>query len=452
MLKKLRIKLTLISMSLVTAVLLLALAALLFSTYRRSVTETKSALQMALSQTVRENGFGPSQFSEESSPAEDSFPGPREDRSFDKNGLLDIGADRQGGRGGFFEPEELIPTLVIRVSEDDSMEIIRTNMATISEDSLAKIVSLIRKKDSAEGKLSDYDLRYMTRSLEDGSQLIALASSSQELSRLRSQALSSLAVGIPALVLLFFVSLGLSSLALKPVQRSMEQQKQFVADASHELKTPLTVIMTNNDILMRHQSSTVASQLQWLESTRDEGKRMRGLIENLLFLAKSDADRLPVSLSEISLSDLVEETVLTYEPVAFEQGIMIEPEVAPEISVTADAGQMKQLVMILLDNAVKYSEPGGTVRVSLKKESSILQLSVNNRGEVIAPEAIPHLFERFYRTDEARSRSGAGGYGLGLSSAQTITDLHKGKISCTSTEPDGTTFLVQLPADKRQIR
>ena len=115
MLKKLRIKLTLISMSLVTAVLLLALAALLFSTYRRSVTETKSALQMALSQTVRENGFGPSQFSEESSPAEDSFPGPREDRSFDKNGLLDIGADRQGGRGGFFEPEELIPTLVIRV-------------------------------------------------------------------------------------------------------------------------------------------------------------------------------------------------------------------------------------------------------------------------------------------------------------------------------------------------
>ena len=332
------------------------------------------------------------------------------------------------------------------------MEIIRTNMATISEDSLAKIVSLIRKKDSAEGKLSDYDLRYMTRSLEDGSQLIALASSSQELSRLRSQALSSLAVGIPALVLLFFVSLGLSSLALKPVQRSMEQQKQFVADASHELKTPLTVIMTNNDILMRHQSSTVASQLQWLESTRDEGKRMRGLIENLLFLAKSDADRLPVSLSEISLSDLVEETVLTYEPVAFEQGIMIEPEVAPEISVTADAGQMKQLVMILLDNAVKYSEPGGTVRVSLKKESSILQLFVNNRGEVIAPEAIPHLFERFYRTDEARSRSGAGGYGLGLSIAQTITDLHKGKISCTSTEPDGTTFLVQLPADKRQIR
>ena len=191
MLKKLRIKLTLISMSLVTAVLLLALAALLFSTYRRSVTETKSALQMALSQAVRENGFGPSQLSDESSPAEDSFPGPREDRSFDKNGLLDIGSDRQGGRGGFFDPEELIPTLAVRVSEDDSMEIIRTNMATISEDSLAKIVSLIREKDGAEGKLSDYDLRYMTRSLEDGSQLIALASSSQELSRLKSQALSS---------------------------------------------------------------------------------------------------------------------------------------------------------------------------------------------------------------------------------------------------------------------
>ena len=366
---------------------------------------------------------------------------PSGDRSFE------IGEDRIG-RGGMFGEEDFTPTIVVSVDASGEVQLLRANLATVSEDNLSQIAEAVLSQKADSGRLKSYQLRYLRKAAEDGSYRIALADSSSELSRLESQALSSLAVGVPALVLLFFISLGLSALALRPVQRSMEQQKQFVADASHELKTPLTVILTNNDIMLRHPSATVASQRQWLESTRDEGLRMRSLIENLLFLAKSDADRLPLTLARINLSDLAEETLLTFEPVAFEQGILMESDITPSLELSADAAQMKQLMLILLDNAVKYSAPQGTVKVRLFAEAGLVNFSVNNHGEVIAPEVIPHLFERFYRTDAARSHSETGGYGLGLAIAQTITQLHQGKITCTSTEDDGTTFTVSLPLKK----
>ncbi|MBO6158453.1 MAG: HAMP domain-containing histidine kinase [Firmicutes bacterium] len=458
MIKKLKLKLTLITMSLVTLLLVLAFAALLIFSWKNSQTQIDQALQMALSDFTGEFSDDFSQNFPKNSSQEafsDKTPPPLPDNETanetaenDTQAFIRMG-QRDGFRRDQFDESRFTPTITVRVMTDGSVSIIRSNLASISEDDLNQIVSEASSSGKTGGILSDYQLKFQFAAQESSDSeegtVVAFADLSRANSQLSSLALNALAIGLPALVVLFFISLGLSSLAVKPVEKSLQQQKQFVADASHELKTPLTVIMTNNEILLRHPNSTVKEENKWLESTRQEGLRMRELIENLLFLAKSDADRLPQTLSQIDLSDLAEETVLTFEPVAFEQGILVESEIQENIQIWADQAQLKQLMMILLDNAVKYSAPGKTVTLRLFKEASWVRLSVHNFGDPILPEQIPHLFERFYRTDSARTHSEKGGYGLGLSIAQTITALHHGNISCTSSEKEGTIFLAELP-------
>ena len=452
MLKKLRIKLTLITMSLVTLVLVLVFVSLLISTYRTSIDQTKQALEIALQRASGEGGRWEQMFGPRDTEAQQTIPeGDNSQVPVIPPGgefpEFEIGRNRND-RKNPFEESFLTPTIVVRASTDDSIEVIQTNMATIADENLFEIVDAVKGSAKTEGRLSAYDLRFRVQNADDGAVLIAFAECSQELTQLKNQAVSSLLIGVPALVALFFISLGLSSLALRPVRRSMEQQKQFIADASHELKTPLTVILANNEVLMQHPERSVGSQQQWLQSTKEEGARMRQLIENMLFLAKSDADRLPVSLEPLDLSDLIEETILTFEPVAFEHGNLIDSAIEPNLQMKADHTQMKQLLMILLDNAVKYAAPNSSIRVRAYRGGSSLVLTVNDRGQLIPPEAIPHLFERFYRTDEARARGESGGYGLGLAIAETIANLHHGQISAASNEAEGTTFTVTFPVEK----
>lgn len=459
MIQKLKTRLTLITMSMVTIVLLLVFAGLCISEYTNSRDETLAALELALygdSMKPDQTGNPPDKPDQQPQDTSDSGSGSdsgssqdSDPSSQDNTGLYDIGHDgsKTHGKGTF------TPTIVARYDADGTITLIRSNMATITDETLSEMVSAVMENatsDSQSGRLPSYSVRYETKTEDDGSTTIAFADSSQERSSLLSLLRSSLAVGIPALVVLYLISSWLSSQAVKPVKTSMDQQKQFVADASHELKTPLSVIMANNEIMMTHTDETVAEQKKWLESTHEEASRMQKLIENLLFLAKSDAGRMQPALLNQNLSDLVEECALTFEPVAFEQGILIDSQVEPDIMASVDAAQMKQLTLILLDNAVKYSVPKGTVSICLKKEGTGAQLSVNNKGDVISPEVIPHLFERFYRTDEARSHSQAGGYGLGLAIARTITDLHHGKISCTSTAGEGTTFTAWIPLTQHE--
>jgi len=392
----------------------------------------------------------------------ESISGEKESSAYpeaNRQAVFEIGRLSEGQASWFNRPDgsnfnSLIPTLLVRSdASDDTITIIDSNLATMSEDNLSDVIATIKEKvgtlaegESEEGRLTAYTLRYLAKTDTEGNLIVAFADYSHETSRLAGMLWSTLPIGAIALVALFFISLGLSSLALKPVKASLDQQKQFVADASHELKTPLTVILTNNEIVLRHPDESVSSQKEWLESTQEEGARMKRLIENLLFLAKSDADRVPLTLLKLNLSDLVESCVLTFEPVAFEKGILIDADVTPGIAATVDEAQMKQLLMILLDNACKYSEPKGTIRVRFTRGGSDAVLSVNNRGEVIAPDKLPKLFERFYRTDNARTHNDGDGYGLGLSIAKTISDLHHGSLTVTSTEEDGTTFTYTMKA------
>ena len=259
--------------------------------------------------------------------------------------------------------------------------------------------------------------------------------------------LTSLMVGVGALVLLFGICLFLADWALRPVERTWNQQKRFISDASHELKTPLTVILANIDILRRHGRDTIESQRKWLDSAGDEAVRMKNLVEDLLTLARLDeaGQTAPMpELTDVNLTDAVWASLLTYEPVAFEQGLLLDSSVEPDVYVRGDEQKLRQLTTILLDNACKYAGRRGSVRVTLSAGADRAQLAVRNSGDVIPPENLEHLFERFYRADAARSGSKSG-YGLGLSIAQGIARLHRGAITATSSEQDGTCFMVTLP-------
>ena len=237
--------------------------------------------------------------------------------------------------------------------------------------------------------------------------------------------------------IIFLISFLLSSFAVKPVKSAWEQQKQFVADASHELKTPLTVILANNNIMMSHTNSTVKDEKQWLESTEEEAQHMKSLIDQMLFLAKSDAGETNVEMSEVDFSEIVEGTSLNFEPVAFEKGVMIDPQIDSEVTLIGNATQLNQLSHILIDNAVKYSEENSTVTIKLKKHSDGVEFSVNNFGSVISEDDLEHIFDRFYRAEKSRTTKG---YGLGLSIAKKIVESTNGKLTVQSNEKDGTTF------------
>ncbi len=447
MLKKLRIKLTIITMSLVTFVLLAVMATMMIGNYRKNVRTTENALSHALMAGLEGGEMRHAKPEQETLDAQGGDNVPPEFENSDEtsqNGQAEeFGRpDRERNR----DDGAFTPTMMVTVAASGEITVQYTHIGTISDENLQAVVEKALASDQTKGLISGYSLRYMKQQMEDGTWRIAFADRSHETQQLRSLFLTSLAVGIPALLVLFGVSLFLSNLALKPVKASLDQQKQFVADASHELKTPLTVILTNNEIMARHASDSVASQQEWLDSTREEGNRMKKLIDDLLFLAKSDADRMPITLTESNFSDLVFGCALTFEPVAFEKGILVDTDIQPDLMAMVDEGQMKQLVMILLDNACKYSAEKGTIRVALKKQQSDLVLSVNNMGAPIPEDDLPHLFERFYRADASRTSQKAGGHGLGLSIAKTIAELHKGSIAAASTAEDGTTFTVRIPA------
>ena len=226
-----------------------------------------------------------------------------------------------------------------------------------------------------------------------------------------------------------------------------EQQRRFVSDASHELKTPLAVILANTQILERTQLGEDAAR--WVHSTGEEATHMKELVEDLLTLARADeasdgsADGIAAP-QETDLTELVSGCCLEFDAVAYERGCSIEPVLSPSVVARARADDYGRVVRTLLDNATKYADRGSVVRVTLSQAGRRARLTVTNHGEVIAPDKLDHLFDRFYRTDDARERRGEGGFGLGLAIAKSLVESQGGTITAASSERDGTTFTVLL--------
>ena len=344
-----------------------------------------------------------------------------------------------------------IPVFVVTLNSRNSIENIRENNITVSEEQATLLVKLANTGVSSQGELKDYSLRYMKVSAMGGMK-IGFADQSYERNNLKALFINCLLVFFVATFLFLILSLYLSRLALIPVENAWRMQNQFIADASHELKTPLTVILANLQILSHHRECTIREQQKWLDNTEEEAERMKQLVEELLFLARSDAEALQACQTAkfpLDFSDIVLNGVLLFESVAFENKVNLENEIEPGIFLEGWEIQLKQLTTILLDNACKYAGKNGSVSVTLKKSSHNAILTIQNTGEPIPEKEQDHVFERFYRTDKSRVRK-EGGYGLGLSIAKTIVDQHKGKISLTSSLEEGTVFTVSLPILTRQ--
>jgi signal transduction histidine kinase len=255
-----------------------------------------------------------------------------------------------------------------------------------------------------------------------------------------------LEIVVVGLAVLFAITYALANRALAPVAAAWEQQRRFVADASHELKTPLAVILANNEILEKDGGIPPESR-RWIQSTADEARHMKSLVNDLLQLARADEGAVGVASAmqseDLDLSDMVDRSALEFDAVAFEKGCMIDAQVEPGITMKGDREWMERLVRILIDNACKYCSANSTIRLVLRREGQHVVYSVNNQGPVIDPEDLAHVFDRFYRSDKARSRSDShGGFGLGLAIAKSTAEAHGGRIQATSTEADGTTFTV----------
>ncbi len=293
-----------------------------------------------------------------------------------------------------------------------------------------------------EGVVQGYGLRYLRQ--DNGLyRKLAFVDMSMERAMLREMMGSYLGIALAAFLLLLGVSAILARWATGPVERAWSQQRRFLSDASHELKTPLTVILSNAELLSALPLEERPAR--WTDNILSESRQMKDLVEEMLTLARADNMAQSVVLEEASLSEIAEDCALAFEPVAFEAGKPLEYAVAEGLSVLGDRDRLRRLISILLDNAVKYGAEGGTVSLTLEKTDRQARLTVANPGEPIPAEQLGRLFERFYRADASRGEK--SGFGLGLSIAAAVAQEHRGTLKAESGR-EGTRFVFTMPLKK----
>jgi heavy metal sensor kinase len=234
--------------------------------------------------------------------------------------------------------------------------------------------------------------------------------------------------------------------ALARVEHAVDEMRQFSAALAHELRTPLAVLRGETELALNRHGLPADLRTR-LESQLDEFDRLTRLINQILTLARAEGGEIVLARAAIDLVALAQTVVEQLEPVAEASQVALHCDAAQPVSVTGDAGWLERLLLILLDTAIKYTPAGGHVTVQLAREPSRATLAVRDTGVGIAAEAVPHVFERFYRADPARSREDAAGAGLGLALAKWIVDRHGGTIDVASRPGAGSTFTVHLPAN-----
>ena len=298
---------------------------------------------------------------------------------------------------------------------------------------LTDIMSQAAASKEELGVLEEYDLRFY-RLQRPGELTLVFMDISGEKAALSNLTWTCVGIGMFSAAAFWGISILLARWAVRPVERAWAEQRQFVADASHELKTPLTVILTNAELMQTQPDP------QYARSVLTMATRMRALVESLLELARVDNGAVRAAFEDTDLSALVEEELLPFEPVYFERGLELDWAVEPDLHVLGSPRHLRQVVSILLDNAVNHAPEGSAVRVRLQRQGGAALLTVTNPGD-LSREDCRNIFLRFYRVDAARS---GGGYGLGLPIAQGIIRDHGGKIWAESR--DGTVILtVQVP-------
>ena len=407
MIQKLRWKFVLINMLLVTAVMVVVTGFFITSTRDSLAEDSISVLQRVISQ---EEGSSWSQAGEQGSVS--------------------------------------LPYFIVVIQPDGGAAITDSQFYSLDDpDYLLSAINAALDQGYEQGLLKEYNLRYLLTASAQGWKL-AFVDISYERSSLNKACVNAAVVGVCALVVFLGHSVLLARWAIGPVEKAWRQQRQFVADASHELKTPLTVILSNTELLERSCRDLPERDQRWLHNIRSGGEQMQWLVEELLLLARSDnEDGQKTPFQEVDLSDLTQSAALMFEAVAFEAGLRLESEeIEPELLMEGDPAKLNQLLDILLENAVKYSQTGGVIRLSLAGQGKKIRLEVSNDGVPIPEEELERIFDRFYRGDSARTSEGSG---LGLSIARAIVHEHKGRLWAESDPTGVNTFLCMLPASGR---
>lgn len=335
------------------------------------------------------------------------------------------------------EPGNKVSYMYIRINNKGAASpFITTNMSdTYSADDIYYIADILRQSGVNKGIY--YSLMYEV--VDDGLYTVVIVIDvSADLALMQSVFRISVVTVICSLVFVFIFSYYLSKWAIQPVKTAFENQRRFISDASHELKTPLTVISANADVL-----ESEIGENKWLENIKSQSEVMSSLVYDLLDLAKMDETKEQLIFSEFDLSNVVLSKSLEFECTAFESGKTFEQNITENIRYKGNEDSIRHLVSILIDNAIKHSDENGIVRVALTKSGNKNIFQVYNTGNGIKNSEKDKIFNRFYRSDESRSKV-TGGYGLGLSIAKSIVDAHKGTISVDGEENKWISFTVVL--------
>lgn len=320
-----------------------------------------------------------------------------------------------------------LPFFILEYTADGRLIAFGDNSFDLTNEAeLKELYELGCGAEESEGVLKDRGLRYVRMETPRGRKLV-FSDMSGERTTMRYLVKESILIGLGVFLGVLVITVFASARIVKPVEEAWKQQKQFVSDVSHELKTPLTVIIANAELL-EQPGYGEEKRREFSDNILCMSRQMRRLVESLLGLARLDALREEDSLKEnVDLSAITEDCVLPFEPLYFEHGLTLESDIEPDIRVYGNEQALRRCVDILLDNAQKYSDPG-TVRLRLQKSGRNAELTVRNPSPELTRSECRDIFKRFYRRDTARTNSGS--YGLGLPIAEGIVVRHNGEIEC----------------------
>ncbi len=318
---------------------------------------------------------------------------------------------------------------VVELRRNVAVRIDTEHISTVDADAAFEYASKIFGTEPGFGFIDGYRYYYIQQGEKA---LMVFLDFQKEIEAAYTLIYISLIISIITIILILIPVYWLSKWAMRPVAQSIEKQKQFITDAGHELKTPLAIISADAEVL-----EICEGENEWLTSIKNQTVRMSELVKNLVKLSKLDEMNIDSDPADFSISEAVLDTASNFETTAKMYSRDFQLRINPDIIYHGDEVEIRQLVSILCDNAVKYTNEGGIIRVALYKSGKNIVLDVYNTCEYVDPSTVSRLFDRFYRADSSRSRE-TGGYGIGLSVAQAIVNSHKGKIRVI---PEGTTAI-----------
>ena len=337
-----------------------------------------------------------------------------------------------------FSVETPFETRYFTVTVDENGEVTDCDLdriAAVDEETAEEYTQTAQQKNKTTGFQGIY--RYRVTETEDGAKYVFL-DCRREISNFRTVLVTTISVSLLGLAAVFVLVVIFSRMVFRPVEESIQTQKRFITDASHELKTPLTIIDANIEVMEMESGES-----QWTKSTRKQIQRLSGLVQQLVTLSRLDEEKGLEEKCEFNLSEAVSECVQPYESLAQTREKNLTLNIEEDITYTGDERSIRRLAGILMDNAVKYSSENGNITLTLKKKGKKIFLEVYNDADDLPQGKLDVLFERFYRLDSSRN-SGTGGSGIGLSMAKAIVQAHKGKITAENKNGRGLTITVIL--------